>query len=170
MLRTPRCRRSHPLSSVFIAKLRWPGRISCPAQPQPQTKSTKTASFLLKPLPVPLDYDHKVPSTLSQPSTPSPPTPLTKNQSTNDEIHDHSGCSAPLRFYDHPRRTSQTCHQGCLGSQDLLSNCGHRMACWGNPPRQMGSRPETRERHEPRRESPPVQERALGPRCVNPPL
>lgn len=86
---------------------------------------------------------------------------------TNDEIHDHFGCSLLLRFYNHPRRPGGVRDQGCLGPKNLRPNCGDHMARRKNLPRQMGSRPGTRERHEPQRHYLPIQERASEHQCVN---
>ena len=88
---------------------------------------------------------------------------------TNDEIHDHFGCSS-LRFHNNPRRTGGARRQGCLGPKDPLSDRGDRMARRGNLQCHMGSRPETRERHEFYRDCLPVHERAFGHQCVNMPL
>ena len=82
-------------------------------------------------------------------------------QPANDEIHDYSGYSCPLYFYNHPH------HQRCLNPKNSLSEREGHMARWGTPPRQMGPRPETRERYEPHRDCLSVQEWAFGHRCVN---
>lgn len=85
---------------------------------------------------------------------------------TNDEIHDHFGYPF-LRFYNHPRRSGEVRGQGCLGPKDPRTYCGDHMGSRENLLRRMGSRPGTRERHEPQRHYLPIQERTSEHQCVN---